>query len=1097
MKGANMLVIFPIIHAIDKSYSGNRIRQVAKRCLPIDGTLATFKRGRLHGLLFRPAVQTDEVIIVPHEKFISIEDQRVVCIAGATRDTSDLRDGTWIRHPLLKSGKVHYESEIQDVIESWTDAFSYIEEDKTLGVKGLRKPQIGAVHAVHAHWSASDAPATIVMPTGTGKTEVMLSVLVSARCSKLLVVVPTDALREQLAEKFLSLGVLKETDCRVLAESARYPIVGMLQHVPRTVVEVDDAFDRCQVIVTTSSIAGRCEQVVQDRMAYHCPYLFIDEAHHTEAPTWKAFKDRFRNRRILQFTATPFREDGKPLDGEIIYKYSLRRAQEEEYFKPIHFLPVVEFNPSKSDAAVAKKAVEQLRADTSKRHILMARVDGVERAKTIYKLYSGYTEFKPVQLHTGIHSSREREAVRNQIISGESRIIVCVDMLGEGFDLPELKIAAFHDIRKTLAVTLQLAGRFTRARPDLGDAIFIANTADVDVKSELRKLYAQDPDWNTLLPDLSDQLIGEQVSLKNFLRGFTEFPEEIPLKNVRPAKSAIVYKTRCGRWAPEDFKDGIPGIASCEQVHHALNTTKNTLVVVTAKRMALSWIDSANLFQWEWELYVLVWLAELKLLFINCSANAGEYRSLAKVVAGDDVELIKGQEVFRTFAGVNRLKLQNVGLTEQLGRNVRYTGRMGTDVESGMTEVQKRRARKAVLAGSGFEGGKSITVGASRKGRIWAHHRGNIIDLVAWCENTGKKLLDERIDPEEVLKGTLVARTIPVRPVAMPIAIDWPEEMYKSPEVAWSVQFCDLNWALSELSIELVDPDSTGPLRFAVVSESYRVEFDLELYEENEIPNYRFTSLKADHIQIRRGENAAPDDIVDFFYYNPPVIWFTDGSSLEGDEHVELKVKQPPYDLSKIDVWDWTDTNIRKESQGKEKDATSIQARVIRELKMRDYAVILDDDGKGEIADVVAVRLVGDPKEPAAIETELYHCKYSISATSGQRVNDLYEVCGQAQKCISWMASTERQTDIFTHLLRRNARRIDDAEPSRLELGDSEQLLTIREMSRHRPVKVKVYVVQPGLSKKNATRDQLELLSVTENHLMETYQLPFGVIASV
>jgi hypothetical protein len=29
-------------------------------------------------------------------------------------------------------------------------------------------------------------------------------------------------------------------------------------------------------------------------------------------------------------------------------------------------------------------------------------------------------------------------------------------MLGEGFDLPELKIAAFHDIRKTLAVTLQL-----------------------------------------------------------------------------------------------------------------------------------------------------------------------------------------------------------------------------------------------------------------------------------------------------------------------------------------------------------------------------------------------------------------------------------------------------------------------------------------------------------------------------------------------------------------------------------------------------------------------------------------------------------------
>ena len=66
--------------------------------------------------------------------------------------------------------------------------------------------------------------------------------------------------------------------------------------------------------------------------------------------------------------------------------------------------------------------------------------------------------------------------------------MVCVDMLGEGFDLPELKIAAFHDIRKTLAVTLQLAGRFTRKRPDLGNATFIANTADVNVQDELRNL---------------------------------------------------------------------------------------------------------------------------------------------------------------------------------------------------------------------------------------------------------------------------------------------------------------------------------------------------------------------------------------------------------------------------------------------------------------------------------------------------------------------------------------------------------------------------------------------------------------------------------
>ncbi len=460
MKEAGMLVNFPNILAINELYKGNLIRQVAKRSAQLEGSLETFRRGKLEGLFFRPSVQGDGVLIVTHGKQqLSNEDRCVVFMRDASLTTSDLRAGTWIRHPLLRSSIVDYESEIRKVVQSWSDAFSYIGEDKARGIKGLRNPQIGAVHAVHAHWSTSEAPATIVMPTGTGKTEVMLSVLVSARCPRLIVVVPTDALREQLAEKFFTLGVLKEQNCKVLSENARYPIVCLLRHILRTVEEVDDLFNRCQIVVTTSSIAGRSDRVVQDRMASHCPYLFIDEAHHTEAPTWKAFKDRFRNHRILQFTATPFREDGKPLDGEIIYKYSLRRAQQEEYFRPIHFLPVVEFNPSNADAAVAKKAIEQLRADHSKRHILMVRVEGVERAKEIFELYRGYTEFKPVQLHTGVRSVAEREAARNQILTGESRIVVCVDMLGEGFDLPELKIAAFHDIRKTLAVTLQLAGR--------------------------------------------------------------------------------------------------------------------------------------------------------------------------------------------------------------------------------------------------------------------------------------------------------------------------------------------------------------------------------------------------------------------------------------------------------------------------------------------------------------------------------------------------------------------------------------------------------------------------------------------------------------
>lgn len=94
------------------------------------------------------------------------------------------------------------------------------------------------------------------------------------------------------------------------------------------------------------------------------------------------------------------------------------------------------------------------------------------------------------------------------------------------------------------------------------------------------------------------------------------------------------------------------------------------------------------------------------------------------------------------------------------------------------------------------------------------------------------------------------------------------------------------------------------------------------------------------------------------------------------------------------------------------------------------------------------------------------------------------------------MSSHEKRTDLFTHLLRREARRQETEGGSRYERGDSELLLTIREMSRLCPVTLKIYIVQPGLSKAQASAEQLELLSVTETYLMETYRLPFGVISS-
>src|SRR4029077_4221370 len=99
------------------------------------------------------------------------------------------------------------------------------------------------------------------------------------------------------------------------------------------------------------------------------------------------------------FTATPFREYGQALDGKIIFTYPLRKAQGDGRFKPIRLRRVVEFDERRADEAIARAAIEQLRADADKGHILMARAENVERAKQNFAIYARSPEFNPLQLH--------------------------------------------------------------------------------------------------------------------------------------------------------------------------------------------------------------------------------------------------------------------------------------------------------------------------------------------------------------------------------------------------------------------------------------------------------------------------------------------------------------------------------------------------------------------------------------------------------------------------------------------------------------------------------------------------------------------------
>jgi superfamily II DNA or RNA helicase len=1087
-------VTLPALLRTDTVENSNTIQQLTVPPWSGKAVLKEFSQSRMRGYTITPEDGSSAVLLLtngaqPSPEWTHVLRQRGVQINMQAVTPVDFSEAKWINHPSGApevTTQAEYETQAASALASWKDTFNYKRADTANQTDGLRPPQIGAIYAVQAHWTINVDPATVVLPTGVGKTETMLSVLIAERCQRLLVVVPTDALRTQIAEKFLLLGLLKTPAFQVVSENAQYPVVGVLNKRPTDTAQVDSFFRKCNVIVTTMPLASQCTPDVMQRMAELCPCLFIDEAHHVAAPTWKAFRDVFAKNRIIQFTATPFRNDDEPIGGKRIFTFSLRQAQEQNYFKQIQFKPVMEFDPARKDAAIAEAAVEHLRADAALGHILMARVGNIKRAEEVFKHYEKYAEFNPVQIHTGIKSKPQREEIRRKLLSGESRIAVCVDMLGEGFDLPELKIAAFHDIRKTLAVTLQLVGRFTRSKPDLGNATIIANIADLEVKNELKRLYQHDSDWNVLLPLMNERVTEGEFNLWEFLGGFQDLPEEITLRNVRPAMSTVVYRTKCADWNPENFAQGIPAFDSLDKVYHTLNPQENTLVIVTTRRVSVEWAQIDEIHNWDWQLYVLHWDKAKGLLFIHNSANAGFFKDLAKAVAGDDVEQIRGPKIFRCLAGVNRLKLQNVGLLEQLGRLIRYTMRAGSDVEPAMSEAQKQKAIKANLFGQGFEDGHRSTIGCSYKGRIWSYRTANLLTLTTWCHGVGARLLDEKLDPEEVLRGTLVPVLVSDRPKKMPVAVEWPTVFYKEPEQLFSFQINGTTVYRHDADIDLVDPTEDGPLTFSIASASAAATFELTLKTDGENPDFS--------IQARDGANATISyrghtmTLREFFEHDPPTFWFADGSSLTGIEHVSLRTQPVPFPKERIQHWNWTGTNIRTESQGIERNPESIQHRVIAELKKRKFSVIFDDDDHGEAADVVGIA-----EEDDHIAVEFWHCKFAMGDKPGARIKELYELCGQAQTSIRWL---EKPRDLFTHLLRREPRRYKGKEGTRYEVGTEKDLLRIREKADVQPVRLRVFIVQPGLSIAEVSKEQLELLAVTENYLKETFAVPLDIVGS-
>ena len=284
----------------------------------------------------------------------------------------------------------------------------------------------------------------------------------------------------------------------------------------------------------------------------------------------------------------------------------------------------------------------------------MARVKRTGRAAELQERYAEFApDLNPVVIHSNMPVG-ERQRALDAMRSRESRIVVCVDMLGEGFDLPSLKIAAIHDPHKSLGVTLQFVGRFARVTEELGDATVVVGRPDSGFDGRLRELFAQDADWNLIIRDLSEMTVGEQEQVSEFESGFGSLPEEVSLRNLEPKMSTVVYKTSTPRWTPSAAVERF-GEEQLLTLPIAVNEQAHVAWFVTETRSPVRWGDLRVVEEVSYDLYVLYWNESTQRLYINSSNNASIHEALAKAVCGEHATHVSGEAVYRVMARISRL----------------------------------------------------------------------------------------------------------------------------------------------------------------------------------------------------------------------------------------------------------------------------------------------------------------------------------------------------------------------------------------------------------------------------------------------------------
>ncbi|MFC4613457.1 DEAD/DEAH box helicase [Cellulomonas algicola] len=968
---------------------------------------------------------------------------------------------------------------------------------------GWRESQQGALGALIAHWSIRPLePALLSLPTGAGKSAIATAVPHLSGASRVLVVVPSRHLRDQMVETFSRQGVLREIGAVSGPDNPDVRAVTGL-------VKDWAALTSADVVV---GLPASLSPLLYDTQPPSDLFdlVIMDEAHHAPARSWHAILEHYAQARRVLLTATPWRRDGQRVPGEQVFHYPLAKAIADGDYRPVRATLVGDGSATSidhQDASICEKVMAVLDDPSHASSTLLVRASTQERAHVLAQLYT--EAGRPTVVLTNLMKEKDQAAVVAGLHDGSVKSVAVVSMLGEGFDLPSFRVVGYHDKHRSIVATTQLIGRLVRHSASYPQQPVLVTARGSDASAGLAdavtSLYAEDADWAQLLPDLLDEQAEKARAERTYLDALAPSPAELSVADLRIPVRAVVYETHVPAWSPDftkavgELEPGSVVAGSTEIFYAALTTTRTTLVMVTRRVESPRWHAHPGLDSHRFELHVITWVppeggAGPGLLFINSTDHL--VRQLLEKRLGTAAASLRPaspESLHGAFDALTRLSVSNVGVrnTNVVARqgSASYKTFTGSGVDRGLREVDTASGAIGHAMARVSGGAGSYTAGiAIEKAKMWESRYLSLIQYEDAIARFASRYRSSDVAYLPLLPAVSRGRAVRAFPDE-PGAAEWhPDLMGGDRTYAGEpVEYMDLRMVWEE-------------------STSEKVVLELRQRQDDVPPLWRGEQALDGQVvdtdgslSVRRG--AAYEDLADLLSEFPPTLRFACGTTVVGAvEYERPSVRADLAHLIKQESIDWSGVNIKTETDRSASEARkgiSVQARIQSHLRADSprlpHRWVLHNDGQGEFADL----LVLETDVTSQVYLELWHLKPSMSRRLGTRVKDIELVGAQAAKSRRWFIDPGFYAELGARL-RGKAPVVTVISGNVVMLH---QLLANPPKGRSRPgplvaaappVRGEIVIVQPGLSwgllKSRLDRDPRSLQQTTSQDRLSAQQ---------